>query len=186
MSVTSPSSLSKHGDAFTLEHGRELHQRQPDESARIVGHDTLDQRDSESFDLGAAGAVVRMLELQVALDLVIGVTAKAHRRWNDGDLERTGRRIEQGKRRVKYHVATAHRLELFHGAIVVSRLTEARAVERSNLVAADHQAGGCGRAYVARLYLREAQSCLGSAFSGEDGFIHRRRPDLEGQPQAFQ
>ena len=44
-------------------------QRQADQRGRVVGVDALEQGDAERLDLGAAGAVVRRLGAQVALDL---------------------------------------------------------------------------------------------------------------------
>src|SRR5438105_4021052 len=56
-----------------------LDERQPDQRRRVVRFDGIEQRDAERLALGAASAIVRLLELQVALDLLIVQALKTHR-----------------------------------------------------------------------------------------------------------
>src|SRR6185369_6174238 len=63
--------------AGALEQLAQRDERQPDERARIVGLDALDERDAEPFGLGTRRAVVGLLAPQVRLDAAL-VQAAEH------------------------------------------------------------------------------------------------------------
>ena len=60
---------SRHVEAFGAQHRRERDQRQAHERRRIVAAQAREQADAQALALGAAGAVERVLALEVAIDL---------------------------------------------------------------------------------------------------------------------
>src|SRR5689334_722543 len=115
-------------DAFFPQHCGQFDQRQPDQGAGVVAGHALDQHDTESFDLGAAGAIVGLFKRKIAFDLGIAIVAEAHGRRDFRDLQITVGRIEQGKRGMKQHILAAHRLELGYGIAVIARFADVCAI----------------------------------------------------------
>src|SRR5688572_7404760 len=76
--VPLPACASDKRQAFVSQHGGELHERQANQRAGVVAADALHQHDAQPLDFGAARAVVGTLDLEIALDLAVGVVAKAH------------------------------------------------------------------------------------------------------------
>ena len=67
---------SEHVDAFVAQQPRQRDQRQADQRGRIVAFDALEQRDAERFRLDGAGAVVRLLAVEVGVDLGVGAASR--------------------------------------------------------------------------------------------------------------
>jgi hypothetical protein len=181
-----PAARSDKRHAFASQHGGELHQRQPDQRARVVAADFLDQHDAKTLDLGAAGAIVGPLRLQVALDLALAVITKSHLGRHFRRLQPAAPGIEQRERGMKQHGPAPHGLELRDRLVVAAGLAEMRAVERCDLVAADHQGTWMPARYRSGLGLCQAQRRVARAFAREGGFVHFRGLDVEGQPQALE
>ena len=74
-------------------------QRQADQRGRVVGVDRFEQRDAQRLALGAAGAVVGLLQAQVALDLALGQGPEAHPHRRQQRALEAGARSQHGHAR---------------------------------------------------------------------------------------
>src|SRR5687768_10308164 len=92
---------SNYANAGALEHLGERDERQADQRGGILGLDARDEGDAEAFGLGAAGAVVGLFLLQVALDARVVELTEMHAARNDARLHAAAPPIEEGKRGVE-------------------------------------------------------------------------------------
>src|SRR5262249_13974731 len=131
-------------------------ERKTDERARILALYPGDQRDSQTFGLCAAGAIVRLLLREVALDLSVVQPAKADAAGHDADPRGGGPRIVDADRGVELGFAPRERAKLTRGVVVCAGLAEDLAVAVRDLIAADNEGAREASSHRERLGSREA------------------------------
>jgi uncharacterized protein len=171
---------------FVFEHRDELDQRQADQRGWVVAHNAFDQRNAESFDFGAAGAIVGLFAREVALDLSIAEVAEDYRRRDVRNLNPVRSAVIETKRGVENDAFAAHRFELPDRLRVAARLVQFSTIQHCDLIRADDQRDFAGPRYRARLRFRQAQRGVLRRLARKRRFIHIRRNDVERQPQPLE
>src|SRR6185503_7644833 len=161
-------------------------QRQTHQRGGIVGLDGVEQHDAQTLALGASGAVIRLLEFEVALDLVVAQLAKMHAHRDQRLPFEPRRHANHRHGGVKTHRAPAHRAQLLHRAVVATWLAERLAVEFCDLIRANHRRVGVATRHGSGFAQGEALRQHRRGLAGQRGFVDTGSHDLERQLQPQQ
>src|SRR5690606_18323102 len=158
-------------------------QRQADQSRRVAAPDRGKEDDAEPFGPEAAGAVVRLLEPEVAVERVAVEAGEIDLSHVHGPVCRAVAAVDDGGGGVEHDGAAAAGEQLLERSAVISGLAQDPAAERRDLIGADHERrrparGGLG--------LRGGEPRRGGlgGLAGRDLLVDVRRAGLERQPQA--
>jgi 4-amino-4-deoxy-L-arabinose transferase-like glycosyltransferase len=176
----------RQGEAGLAQRLGQVDQRQADERGRVAGVDGFEQADAQAFALEAAGAIVGLLGVEVALDLG-RVQAPEHDFGAIAEMEgAAGVLAQQAGGRMEHHAAARGGGQLVGGPFEAARLAQDLAVDLGDLVRADHpglrRAPGDGLALGRGEALRER----GRRLADVRGLVDIGARHVEGDAQALQ
>src|SRR5690606_12471181 len=162
---------------------RDPDQRQADQCGRIAAPDRGKEYDAEPFGLEPARAVVRLLDREVSVERV----ARKLREVDLGDVDRRAHAavaaVDDRRGGVEHDGAAARCLELLERGAVAPGLAQDAAVERRDLVGADHDRVGSPRDGSGLADGEPDGGSLGR-FPGRDRLVDVRRTGFERQVEA--
>lgn len=171
---------------FSPEHFGQRDQRKADQCSGIGRLDTFDQRNTQTFRLGTAGAIIGRLDAQVAFNFSIAKLAISDVGGHQPCLRPPIGGIEQADCSKKADGSAAGMPQLRKRTIVVSGLVEPDALAKGNLVGSDDKRIGKLPAHRMSLGQRQALRRFCRILLRERAFIDIWRNDLEGEFQPFE
>lgn len=167
-----PVQASGDADTFINKHGHKADKRQPDQAGGVIALGALKQADPEAFCFEAASAVVGLLGMQVAFDLLRGERAHVHGKRYAVGLVLAGLAVEQCQAGQEADAGAAGLQQLLARIVKGVRLAKDLCVKDGYLVGADDQVLWVAASQSLRLLQGQAPDQFRCALVRGVGFVN--------------